>query len=144
VSTARECDGDAEDIAINGEVAALETALAAGNVRIVMIDTVVAHIPTQHDTYKEQNVRAVLNRWQRWPSAMRLAVLGVMHLNRREARDILTRISGSGAFGTLARSVLLWAARLHRPHASGVEIPTVRLIDAGPPSERRVGRSTSL
>ncbi|HVC03780.1 MAG TPA: AAA family ATPase [Candidatus Acidoferrales bacterium] len=155
-------DGDAEDIAINGEVAALEAALVAGHVRVVMIDTVVAHIPVKHDTYNEQNVRAVLKPLAKMAERNDLVVLGVMHLNRREARDILTRISGSGAFGNLARSVLLWAADPDDPegatrilaigksnvggrapalklalqgcvvpHDSGVEIPAVRLVDAG-------------
>jgi hypothetical protein len=102
-------DGDAEDIAIDGQVAALERALVAGHVRVVMIDTVVAHIPTQHDTYKEQNVRAVLKPLAKMAERNDLVVLGTMHLNRRETRDILARISGSGAFGNLARSVLLLA-----------------------------------
>jgi putative DNA primase/helicase len=102
-------DGDADDIAINGEVDALERVLVAGAVRVLLIDTVIAHIPAQHDTYNEQRVRAVLKPLKKMAERNGQVVLGVMHLNRREARDVLTRISGSGGFGNLARSVLLFA-----------------------------------
>jgi hypothetical protein len=102
-------DGDADDIAINGEVDALERVLVAGAVRVLLIDTVIAHIPAQHDTYNEQRVRAVLKPLKAMAERNGQVVLGVMHLNRREARDVLTRISGSGGFGNLARSVLLFA-----------------------------------
>lgn len=102
-------DGEASDIAIDGEVAAIEAALVAGNVRVLLIDTVIAHIPAEHDTYNEQRVRAVLKPLAKMAERDSLVVLGTMHLNRRDARDVLTRISGSGGFGNLARSVLLLA-----------------------------------
>jgi hypothetical protein len=102
-------DGEASDIAIDGEVAAIEAALVAGNVRVLLIDTVIAHIPADHDTYNEQRVRAVLKPLAKMAERNNLVVLGTMHLNRRDARDVLTRISGSGGFGNLARSVLLLA-----------------------------------
>jgi hypothetical protein len=102
-------DGEASDIAIDGEVAAIEAALVAGNVRVLLIDTVIAHIPTEHDTYNEQRVRAVLKPLAKMAERNSLVVFGTMHLNRRDARDVLTRISGSGGFGNLARSVLLLA-----------------------------------
>jgi RecA-family ATPase len=101
-------DGDAEDIALDGEVAAIERALIAGKVRALLIDTVVAHIPGQIDSFKEQHVRRVLKPLAKMAERNDLAVVGVMHLNRRDARDVLTRISGSGGFGNLARSVLLF------------------------------------
>jgi hypothetical protein len=102
-------DGDASDIAIDGEVAALEETLVAGKVRVMLVDTVVAHIPAVHDTYNEQRVRAVLKPLAKMAERHDMVVLGVMHLNRRETRDVLTRISGSGGFGNLARSVMLFA-----------------------------------
>jgi hypothetical protein len=82
-------------------------ALVTGQVRVLVVDTVVAHIPSAHDSYKEQHVRAVLKPLARMAERCGIAVVGVMHLNRRETRDVLTRISGSGGFGSLARSVEL-------------------------------------
>ncbi len=100
------------DIAIDGEVAAIEAALASVHVRALLVDTVIAHIPMKHDANGEQSVRAVLKPLAKMAERNDLAVLSTMHLNRREARDVLTRISGSGGFGNLARSVLLLA---HNP-----------------------------
>jgi len=102
-------DGESTDIAIDGEVAAIEAALASVHVRALLVDTVIAHIPMKHDANGEQSVRAVLKPLAKMAERNDLAVLGTMHLNRREARDVLTRISGSGGFGNLARSVLLLA-----------------------------------
>ena len=101
-------DGIATDIDIDGEVEHLENVLQAGGVRVLIVDTVVAHIPSQHDTFKEQSVRRVLKPLAHMAERGNLGVVGVMHLNRRDARDVLTRISGSGGFGNLARQVLLF------------------------------------
>lgn len=102
-------NGIATDIDIDGEVECLEKVLEAAGVRVLIVDTVVAHIPSQHDTFKEQSVRRVLKPLHHMAERANLGVVGVMHLNRRDARDVLTRISGSGAFGNLARQVLLFA-----------------------------------
>jgi len=102
-------DGVVGDIEINGQVEELENTLSEAGIRVLLVDTVVSHVPQGHDSYKEQDVRAVLKPLARMAERCGMVVLGTMHLNRREARDVLTRISGSGAFGNLARSVLLFA-----------------------------------
>jgi hypothetical protein len=101
--------GVAGDIEIDGQIEELESTLVAAGVRVLLVDTVVSHVPRGHDSYKEQDVRAVLKPLARMAERRGMVVLGTMHLNRREARDVLTRISGSGAFGNLARQVLLFA-----------------------------------
>jgi hypothetical protein len=101
--------GVAGDIEIDGQVEELESTLLAAGVRALLVDTVVSHVPRGHDSYKEQDVRAVLKPLARMAERCGMVVLDTMHLNRREARDVLTRISGSGAFGNLARQVLLFA-----------------------------------
>jgi AAA domain len=109
---------EVSDIELGGEFAALEVALAAGGIRVLIIDTVVAHIPSAHDSYKEQHVRRVLAPLSHMAERLGIAVIGVMHLNRREAHDVLTRIHGSGGFGNLARSVLLFARDPDDPEGS--------------------------
>jgi len=102
-------DGSAADIDLDGQVDELEQRLVASGARVLCIDTVVSHIPGNHDSYKEQAVRRVLSPLAHMAERLGIAVLGTMHLNRRDARDVLTRISGSGGFGNLARSILLLA-----------------------------------
>jgi len=101
-------EGEPGDIELDGQVAELERALAEANVRALLIDTVVAHIPGRVDSYKEQSVRAVLKPVSHMAERLGVAVVGIMHMNRRESKDVLTRIAGSGAFGNLARSALLF------------------------------------
>lgn len=131
-------DGVPGAISIDGRVEELERTLSEAGVGVLVIDAVVAHIPVAHDSYKEQHVRAVLKPLAHMAERCGMAVLGVMHLNPREARDVLTRISGSGAFGHLARSVLLLAADPEDPDG-----PT-RILAAGKsnvgaqPSARRL------
>ena len=102
-------DGTIDDIELDGRIQEIEAALSGSNARALIVDTVVAHIPQSNDTYKEQHVRRVLKPLAHMAERIGIAVIGVMHLNRREARDVLTRISGSGGFGNLARSVLMFA-----------------------------------
>ncbi len=117
-----DAEGDPDDIAIDGQVADLEAACKRGNVRVLIVDTVVAHIPTTTNTWNEQHVRAVLKPLAHMAERLGLSVVGVMHLNRREAKDVLTRISGSGGFGNLARSVLLFGDDPREPEDSLVRI----------------------
>ena len=111
-------DGVPGDIAIDGRFEELERGLSEAGVRALLIDTVIAHMPGGHDSYKEQDVRAALKPLAHMAERCGIAVVGVMHLNRREARDVLTRISGSGAFGNLARSVLVFATDPDDPDGS--------------------------
>jgi AAA domain len=100
-------EGVASDIDIEGTVDRIEAALIEPRVRFLLIDTVVSHVPSEHDSHKEQHVRRVLAPLARMAERQGIAVLGTMHLNRRENRNVLTRIMGSGGFGNLARSVLV-------------------------------------
>lgn len=146
-----DADGDPDDISIDGQIADLEAACSAGNISVLIVDTVVAHIPTSSDTYKEQHVRAVLKPLSHMAERLGLSVVGVMHLNRREAKDVLTRISGSGAFGNLARSVLLFAEDPEEPEDSPVRIlahskcnvglksPTLRMRITDRAADGRIG-----
>jgi hypothetical protein len=131
-------DGVSSDIAIDGRFAVIERGFVEAGVKVLLIDTVIAHMTREHDSYKEQDVRAALKPLAQMAERCGIVVVGTMHLNRREARDILTRISGSGAFGNLARSVLVFAADPDEPDGStrilavgktnvGVKPPAIRL-----------------
>jgi len=101
-------EGIAGDIDINGDIDRLEAALLTPRVRFLLIDTVVSHVPSEHDSHKEQHVRRVLAPLARMAERREIAVIGTMHLNRRDGGNVLTRIMGSGGFGNLARSVLVF------------------------------------
>ncbi len=131
------------DLQLNGQVADLERALEAGACRVLVIDTVIAHVPGRWDTYKEQDVRAILKPLAHMAEKLNLAVVGVMHLNRRESTDVLSRIAGSGGFGQLARSILLVAADPDDPDCR-VEIVAKSNLAAKPSPIRLKVESASV
>ena len=108
-------DDEPDDIALDGRVTEIERACVSAEIKLLIIDTVVAHMPMAHDSYKEQAVRAVLKPVKAMCERVGMGVLGLMHTNRREDKAILSRISGSGGFGGLARSVLLMGLDPNEP-----------------------------
>lgn len=61
------------------------------------------------DSHKDASVRAALAPLAKLAQDERVCVLAVAHLNKSNAGQLLSRISGSGAFGAAPRSVLAFA-----------------------------------
>ncbi len=99
---------DIEDgIAIPDDVPRLEAIVAETGATLVIVDPLVAHLPGSVDSYKDQSVRRALAPLYRLAKAQRCAVVTLIHLNKAQGLAPLARLSGSGAFGNAARSVLL-------------------------------------
>ena len=77
--------------------------------RLLIVDPLLAHIPASIDGYKDQHVRIALAPLARLAEELDAAVVGVMHLNKRDAADLFSRIGGSGGFLAACRSALLVA-----------------------------------
>lgn len=78
--------------------------------RIVVLDPIVAMMPTSLNTHRDQHVRRALAPLAHIANERSAAVIVVMHLNKNSEADALSRLSGSIGFGGAARSVLLFAA----------------------------------
>ena len=87
----------------------VETAMRSTGARLLVIDPLLAHIPTRIDGYRDQHVRVALAPLAHMAESLDIAVVGVMHLNKREASDLFSRVGGSGGFVAAARSALLVA-----------------------------------
>ena len=74
---------------------------------LIVLDPVVGHLSSNIDSYKDHSVRRALAPLAALAESTGAAILGVMHLNKSSSTDVLTRVSGSVAFGAAARSVLL-------------------------------------
>ncbi len=83
--------------------------LKESGARIVVLDPIVAMIPTNLNTHRDQHVRRALAPLARIANDRSAAVIAVMHLNKSAEGDALSRVSGSIGFGGAARSVLLFA-----------------------------------
>jgi AAA domain len=103
-----QCDDGIEDgLTIPDDMDELERLVAELEARLVIVDPLVAHLPTSIDSHKDQSVRRALAPLYRLAEAQGCAVVALLHLNKTQGIAPLMRLSGSGAFGNAARSVLL-------------------------------------
>jgi hypothetical protein len=93
---------------VEKDLAALEALTRRESVRLVILDPLLAFTPG--DGFKEAEVRRMLKPAQRLMQERRLAIVGVMHLNKDVMMDVLSRVTHSQAFTALVRSVLFVGA----------------------------------
>jgi AAA domain len=103
-----QCDDRIEDgITIPDDLDTLYTAMEQVGAKLLIVDPLVAHLPGQIDSHKDQSVRRALAPLYRLAQELDCAVLALIHFNKAHGLQPLQRLSGSGAFGNAARSVLL-------------------------------------
>jgi putative DNA primase/helicase len=80
---------------------------AVGDVRLVLIDPISAYLGFgKIDSFRTTDVRAVLGPLVDLAEEMKVAIIGVMHFNKKiDVTNALLRISDSLAFGAAARHV---------------------------------------
>jgi putative DNA primase/helicase len=79
------------------------------NIRLVIIDPISNHLG-QIEMNKEQDVRRALTPLQRLAAENRVAILGIMHLNKKQELQVIHRVGGAMAFVGVARAVWLFRA----------------------------------
>lgn len=77
------------------------------DVRIVIIDPISAYLGSAVNAHKDQDVRGLLTPFAKLAEERRLAIVGVMHLNKSADLGAMYRVSGSMAFVAAARAVWL-------------------------------------
>lgn len=85
-------------------------------VALLVIDPVGAFLSEATDSHKNASVRRALAPLAELAEREHLAVVVVAHLNKSESQKLVARISGSGAFGEAARSVLAFARHPEDPN----------------------------
>ncbi|HXF73001.1 MAG TPA: AAA family ATPase [Actinomycetota bacterium] len=96
----------------------VERALAARAVRVVIVDPFVAHLPPSVNSWRDQDVRRALAPLRRLAEGLDAAVVGVLHLNKRETGALVARVSGSIGMPAAARSLLVVAPDPEDPSGS--------------------------
>jgi hypothetical protein len=86
----------------------VERLVTGAPVRLLVLDPLLAF--TTGDGFKEAEVRRTLEPAQRLAGESKMAILGVMHLNKDVMMDVLSRVTHSQAFTALVRSVLFVGA----------------------------------
>ena len=77
-------------------------------IRLIVIDPISNHLG-RVSMVDEQEVRATLSPLQEIAQEHRVAIIGVMHLNKKEGLSAIHRVSGAGAFIGVARASWLFA-----------------------------------
>jgi hypothetical protein len=77
-----------------------------GQVRLIILDPLVNRMSSKLNAHVDKDVRQALEPFNSLADEFDLVVLGVVHNSKATDRDPLNSISGSTAFGGVARSVL--------------------------------------
>ena len=76
-------------------------------IALLVIDPLGAFLSSNTDSYKDASVRRALAPLASMAERVDLAVLVVMHLTKDQAKGLVQRVGGSGAFANAARSVFV-------------------------------------
>src|SRR5262249_40869783 len=101
---ARDDNGE-HHISLARDLRALETAIAATQAALVIIDPLSAYLGDT-ESYKDSEVRGLLAALADLAERTGVAVLAVMHLTKDHQRRVIHRALGSVAFVAAARIVL--------------------------------------
>lgn len=101
-------DGTERDFSIDRDLPHLAVAIKALQPILVVIDPLSAYFGTEHDSYKDTEVRAVLKPLARLAEDTGTAILGLMHMNKSTNQKALYR--GLGGIGFIGASRISLAA----------------------------------
>jgi hypothetical protein len=102
--------GTPDGLLLPADIGALQTAIHAARVRLLYVDPLVAHLPETVNAHRDQDVRRALAPLVRLAEHEDVAVVAVVHLNKSDSTQVITRICASVGFHNAARSVLLVGA----------------------------------
>lgn len=95
-------------LSIPSGVPKLEARARTLGASFVLIDPIGAHFDSSIDSHRDASTRSALTPLAEMATALDLAVMVIAHPNKSAGRSGLERISGSGAFGNAARSVVVF------------------------------------
>ena len=101
---------DGTTLTLPDDVERLVEAAGDFEAKVIAIDPFSAFLSGSVDAHRDTDVRRTIAPLAGAAEERGLAVVPVLHLNKGESRDVLTRTSGSVAFTAAARSVLFLGA----------------------------------
>jgi hypothetical protein len=102
-------EGVDEGFAFPDDVDKLDERVCATGAKLVVIDPLMAHLPAQVNSWRDQSVRSALAPLYRMATERGCAVVIVLHLNKARGGDPLHRVGGSIGIPGAVRSALLLA-----------------------------------
>ncbi|SBS70922.1 conserved hypothetical protein [uncultured Mycobacterium sp.] len=83
--------------------------LIANNITVVVVDPVMSTIGGGVDIHRNNETRQYIEPWARIAERIDGVVIGIAHLRKATGGDVVTALTGSSAFGEVARSVFGFA-----------------------------------
>lgn len=100
-------DGAVDGLSLPEDTAGLTELCHRERVALVLLDPLMSAVSGKLDTHKDAEVRKALSPLSRLADEAQVGVLGLIHVNKTQGSDLLTRLMGSRAFTAVARSVLV-------------------------------------
>jgi hypothetical protein len=98
--------GQSRHFSLVRDLAALDAVYERRPFAALVVDPINAYLPSV-DTYRDNEVRAVLTPLVEWATKRMVAVIAIIHMGKNADRSALQRILGSVAFGAAARASYL-------------------------------------
>lgn len=102
-------EGVEDGLRLPDDIDKLDRLVADHRAQLVVVDPLMAHLPENVNSWRDQSVRRALAPLHRLAEAHGCAVVVVAHLNKAAGTDPLYRVGGSIGIGGAARSVILLA-----------------------------------
>lgn len=102
-------DGEATALLSTLDEAALTAYCVAHHVSLVIVDPLMSTMTSMVDLNKNNEIRGQLSPWGRMADTINGVVLGVAHLRKSNNGDVVAAVTGSSAFGEIARAVFGFA-----------------------------------
>jgi putative DNA primase/helicase len=97
--------GKEHAVNLERDLAALEIAIQERDATLVIISPLSSYLGGR-DSYKDSDIRSILDPLAALAERRRVAVLGILHLTKAQQSRVLNRAQGSVAFVAVARTVL--------------------------------------
>lgn len=114
-------EGFAGALMLPDDMVELRELCAEVDVALIMLDPLMGSISGRLDSHKDQEVRQALEPLSRLAHDTQSAILGLIHVNKSQGTDILTRLMASRAFSAVARAVLYCTREETAPDDDGAK-----------------------
>jgi energy-coupling factor transporter ATP-binding protein EcfA2 len=100
--------GDAQgSLDLPVDIDSLKLAVKESEPAMILLDPLLSRLSSNLDSHKDADVRVALEPLTAFAKEMRVAILGIIHVNKSNSADALNAVMGSRAFTAVARAVLM-------------------------------------
>jgi RecA-family ATPase len=111
-------EGLPEAVKLPRDLAEPERIVKAEDVALLLLDPLIGSVSGSIDSHKDHEVRHALEPLARLASEAKISIIGLIHVNKSQAADLLNRVMASKAFAAVARGVLYALVRSRRSPAA--------------------------